>query len=359
MPTDIANRRYRFAFVLILLLAVLALFLAVIRAFVLDIALAAIFAGVLEPLNKRAVHLCNGRRGTAAVLVVLFSFLAFALPLIAIGGLVGIQAGQLTEATAHWVQYIMDHPTRVARFIPDWLASDTMVRETIKSFTSGASGLVRALSIFLSKNISAVTQGAISFFIDLFVFFYAMFYFVRRGPEIVDTVLDHIPLAKDEGYAVAGKILVAASATLKSVVIIGLIQGALMGIVFTVVGIDQPLFWAAVTTVVSAIPALGPKIVWIPAAIYLFVTGQTAFAIGLIVWGLAVIDMVDNVVRPFIVGRDAAIPDYLVLVSTLGGLMMFGVPGIILGPVLASIMLAMFELYQSVMRSTGLSNNAE
>lgn len=359
MPTDIANRRYRFAFVLVLTLVVLGVFIAVIRDFLLDLMLAAVFAGMLDPFNTRCARWFRGRRGIAAGFVVLVCLLAFALPLVAVISVAGTQAVQLSESTAHWVQYIVDHPTRIASIIPDWIVPDAWVRQTIRSLTSGASDIVRTTSLWLSKNISTVTQSAIAVFIHLFVMFYALFYFLLRGPEVLDSVLNRMPLAKDEGHAVAHKIVVTASATLKSVVVIGLLQGALMGIAFAVVDIGQPLFWAAMTVVASIIPSLGPKIIWVPASIILLLTGNTANAIGLALWGALVIDMVDNIVRPMIVGRDAAIPDYLVLVSTLGGLLVFGVPGLIVGPVLAAVLLALLDLYYSVMRSAGLSNDAE
>src|SRR5262245_43221730 len=146
MPTDKANLRYRFAFVLALTLVVLGLFLAVIRDFILDILLAAMFAGVLSPFNRRMLRWCKGRRLVAAAVVVLVALLAVALPLIGLVGLAGTQAVQISEATMHWVQYIVDHPTRVAHMIPDALVPDDVVRATIQDFTSGAGDAVRAVA---------------------------------------------------------------------------------------------------------------------------------------------------------------------------------------------------------------------
>jgi len=124
-----------------------------------------------------------------------------------------------------------------------------------------------------------------------------------------------------------------------------------------IVGLGQPWFWGAVVAVLSAIPALGAPIVYVPAAIYLLANGHTAAGIGMALWGAGVVGVVDNVLRLYIIGRGAALPDFVVFVSTVGGLLVLGAPGILVGPVMAGVLIGVLDLYQLVLHSTGISND--
>jgi predicted PurR-regulated permease PerM len=120
----------------------------------------------------------------------------------------------------------------------------------------------------------------------------------------------------------------------------------MVGLAFLVVGIDAPFFWGMVVLVLAAIPALGTPLVWGPAAVWLFLDGQVGAAIGLVVWGMAVIGLVDNILRPRLVGEEARLPDLIVLISILGGIGVFGVVGIIAGPVLATVFFVVLDIYR-------------
>jgi len=128
--------------------------------------------------------------------------------------------------------------------------------------------------------------------------------------------------------------------------VIGIVQGALGGIAFAVVGIQGAAFWAVVMAVASVIPGVGTALVWVPAVIYLFATGKTVSAIGMALWFILLVGTIDNVLRPILVGRDTEMPDLLVLISTLGGLAMFGAVGLIIGPVIAGLFVTMWEVFQ-------------
>jgi predicted PurR-regulated permease PerM len=127
--------------------------------------------------------------------------------------------------------------------------------------------------------------------------------------------------------------------------VIGIIQGTLAGLAFAVVGIDGALFWGTIMAVLSIIPAVGAAFVWIPAVIYLFATSQVAAGIGLLVWCGIVVGSTDNVLRPILVGKDTKMPDLLVLLSTLGGIGVYGALGVIIGPIIAALFLTVWELY--------------
>ena len=173
-----------------------------------------------------------------------------------------------------------------------------------------------------------------------------MFFFLMRGADMLHASLKYLPLDHEDREEVIGRGIATAWATLKSILIIGLLQGVLIGLAFWVVGISGAVFWGAVVLVLAAIPALGTPLVWGPAAIYLFVNGQTVAAIGLIVWGALVIGLIDNILRPRLVGEEAKLPDLVVLVSILGGISVFGIVGIIAGPVLATVFFVVLDIYR-------------
>ena len=157
----------------------------------------------------------------------------------------------------------------------------------------------------------------------------------------------------------ADKTLQITAATLKSIVIIGAAQGALVGLGLAVAGIAQPWFWGTVAAAASTLPAIGAGFVWIPAAIYLMATGHVTMGVALAVWGVAVISAVDNLLRVYVVGRGARMPSLLVLISTFGGIATFGVAGILIGPLLAGLLLGVLDLYRTALKSTGLPSSAE
>jgi predicted PurR-regulated permease PerM len=139
-------------------------------------------------------------------------------------------------------------------------------------------------------------------------------------------------------------------ATLKGPLVIGVIQGGLAGVAFALVGIQGALFWGTIMAVLSIIPAVGAAIVWIPAVIYLLGTGQIAAGLGLLVWCGLVVGSSDNVLRPILVGKDTKMPDFLVLLSTLGGIGVCGALGVIIGPIVAALFLTVWELYGEAFR---------
>ena len=133
-------------------------------------------------------------------------------------------------------------------------------------------------------------------------------------------------------------------ATIKGSLVVAVIQGAIGGIVFWALGIHSALLWGVLMGAASLLPAVGTGLVWVPMALYLFLSGSIWQGIVLVVCGLFVIGMVDNVVRPVLVGRETRIPDYVVLITTLGGLQLFGLHGIVIGPVIAAMFIAVWDI---------------
>jgi predicted PurR-regulated permease PerM len=134
-------------------------------------------------------------------------------------------------------------------------------------------------------------------------------------------------------------------ATIKGTLFIGFLQGLLAGAALGLVGIQGWVFWSAVMMLLSVIPGLGVALVWVPAAVYLFAVDRIIAAIVVAVWCAVVVGSIDNLLRPRLVGRDTRMPDLLILFSTLGGLMMFGIVGFVIGPILAAIFVTLWDIY--------------
>jgi len=350
-----ASQLYRFTFVLILTVTLIAAFLIVIKRFLLDILLAAIFAGMIYPLLVRCHPLFGHRRSLTMGVVVTGSVLSVALPMLLVIIVVGTEAIQLSERTVVLVRQSIAHPEPLLAQLPGWIADAPWLQPAISSVRSHVAEIVTTLSGFLSRQISSITHLTIFFLLDTFVTLFAFIYFLHRGPTLVNHLIERIPVAPSEARVIVDRTLATTSAALKSIVIVGSAQGILIGLAFAVVGIGQPWFWGTVAALASTVPGLGSGLVWLPAAVYLVITGKIAAGIGLAVWGAIVIAVADNLLRVYIVGRGASLPTFLVFISTLGGLITFGPAGILVGPVLIGVLLGVLDLYQSVLQSSGLA----
>ena len=180
---------------------------------------------------------------------------------------------------------------------------------------------------------------------------YAMFFFLRDGKAILEKILYYMPLDHDDEVLVLQRFTSVTRATIKGTLVIGLIQGALAGLGFWVAGIDGVAFWGTIMVVLSIVPGIGAALVWVPAVIYLFATGQTLAGTLLTAWCAAVVGTVDNVLRPMLVGKDAKMPDLLILVGTLGGLFLFGPIGFIVGPIVCGLFLTVWDIYGTTFRN--------
>jgi predicted PurR-regulated permease PerM len=203
---------------------------------------------------------------------------------------------------------------------------------------------------------SAATKGTASFFLTLFIMIYAMVFFLQEKTSVLTQLMSYSGLPRESQERLVNRTVSISRATIKGTLVIGIVQGALGGIAFAVVGIQGAAFWGVVMAVASVIPGIGTALVWAPAVIYLFATGKTLTAIGLMLWFALVVGTVDNVLRPILVGRDTEMPD---LLSTLGGLAMFGAVGLIIGPVIAGLFVTMWEVFQDTFRDVLAEDSAD
>lgn len=336
--------RFRRAFLLLLVAGISVLFLLVIRRFVLAILLAAVFAGVAYPLYRWLVRLLRGRQRLASVVTILVLLVGVGLPLAGFLTMVAAEAVQVGQWAAGWYRDQSDLLDRVRGYLERIPFADRLLPEEdrlVEQFreVAGRTGQT------LMGTLAAATRGTLAFFLQLFVLLYAMFFFLVDGPAILRRILYYIPLAPEEEEKLLERFVSVTRATLKGSLLIGVIQGGAAGLAFWVAGVPGAAFWGTIMVVLSIIPAVGAALVWVPAVVYLFLHGEVVAAVGLMVWCAVVVSTIDNFLRPRLIGRDARMSDLLILLSTLGGIVLFGAVGFIVGPIVAALFVTVWHIY--------------
>ncbi len=344
---DEVHKRYRAAFVLVLTLIVVIAFGALIRNFLLAVLMAVVFSGLLHPIYRRVRVTLRSRPSVASGLTIVLAVIAIGIPLVAVAGLVAGEALTISKAVSPWLQGQLRGDGALAFSLPEWLPFREDIEPYKTQIFARFGELAGDFGRFMFDSIRGAGQGTVGALLNLFVFLYAMFFFLMRGPELADSALRYLPLDEEDRTELVERGLTVTNATLKSILVIGILQGLLVALAFWVLGIGGAAFWGTIVLILSAIPGLGSAIVWLPAAIYLFATGQTLEGVVLVVWGALVVGLVDNILRPRMVGEEAEIPDLLILLSILGGIAGFGVVGIVVGPILAAVFLTALDIYRT------------
>jgi len=338
---------FRNAFVLFLVAGVTLLFAAVTWPFLEPLLLAAMLAGLSQPLYQWVTRLLRGRKSLGAVLTLLVLFILVAGPLSAFLGVVVQQALKVSNEAIPWVQqhfgsastfdaheWLVQKFPALAPYVP---SQDQLVE--------GAGIAAKSAGAFLVAVASRMTASTASFLLSFFVMVYAMFFFLKEGDKILEKIFYYLPLRHEDESLMLERFRSITRATVKGTLVIGIIQGALAGLGFWVAGIDGAAFWATIMAILSIVPGIGAALIWVPAVIFLFFSGQLWTGVLLFAWCAAVVGTIDNVLRPILVGKDAKMPDLLVLLGTLGGLFLFGPIGFIAGPIVCGLFLTVWEIY--------------
>lgn len=341
--------RYRKAFILFLVVGVTVLFVFMIRNFLIAVFMAGIFSGLLYPVYHRLLRLpgLHNHPGLTSAGVLFLAFIAIGIPLAGLLSMVTAEALNISDNIVPWAKELISKMD-LSKQLPDWLPFADQLDPYKESILAKLGQAASMAGKFLVRSGSALTQGTVTFLLNLFIMLYAMFFFLLWGPKWIKHLAGFLPLSDEDRKKVLDRGLAVTRASLKGILVIGVLQGLLVGLAFWALGLTGAAFWGTIVVVLSAVPAVGPLVVWLPAALYLFLIDRSGAAFGLIVWGTAVVGMVDNVLRPRIVGVEAKMSDLLILLSTLGGISMFGAIGIIIGPVIAAAMVTILDIYQHV-----------
>jgi len=329
---------------LLLVFFISALFLSMISQFLMAIFLAGIFSALTYPLYRRFEKWFKGRRSLASIATLLLIVFVVLLPLGGLLGIVTAQAIKVGEAVKPWVEQQLAEPDAISNALNSLPFYDRV--EPYRNLILQKAGeMVGGLSGFLINRLSSVTLGTVNLLFMLFIMLYTMFFFLMDGNKLIEKILYYLPLEDHDERRMLNKFTSVTRATLKGTAVIGLLQGVLAGAAFAVVGIQSAVFWGAIMAVLSFIPGIGSALVWGPAVIILAATGHAAKAVGLGVFCVAVVGSIDNLLRPILVGRDTQMHELMILFGTLGGIIMFGVVGVIIGPIIAALFVTVWDIY--------------
>lgn len=345
--TDQARRlSLQRTFIAALALVLTGVFLWMIKAFLSALFLAAVLAIFVFPLQRVFKGLFGGRAAPAAGVVLLITLFVILFPLLAVLAIVADQAVDVAQTLVPWVQAQI-RAFRAEGFagLPAWVPFKDALAPYQDMIASRLGEAVSGLGGLAVGGVRRATGGALSFFLNTVILLFALYYLLTSGPRTFKTTLALLPMEPGDRDLLAERTLSTIRATVKGTFFIAVIQGVLTGAGLAVAGVPGAAFWGAIAGVLSVIPGVGPPLVWLPASIWLWVNGQQTPAIGLFIWGAAVVGVIDNLLRPILVGQDAKMSDLMVLLSTLGGLILFGAVGIIVGPVIAALFTSTWFIY--------------
>ena len=340
MTRDTVNR----IVLLVLLIAISLLFYRMIKGFLMALLMAAILAGLMHGVYGRLVRLLRGRTVLSALATELLLVVLILIPLGGLAGLITAQAIRVGNSVGPWIRRNLAEPDALSRHLEALFFYERIEPHRGEILTR-AGDLARGLSTWLVNALRDATLGTVQFLFMFFVMLYALYFFLTRGGQVLERILYYLPLEDRDEQRMLDKFLSVTRATLKGVGLIGILQGGLGAAAFAVAGIGAWAFWGAIMVILSVIPGLGTAVVWVPAVVWLAMGGAWTTAILLTLWFLLVVGMVDNFIRPRVVGRDTQMPELLVFLSTFGGLAAFGVLGFIIGPIIGALFLTVWEIY--------------
>jgi predicted PurR-regulated permease PerM len=332
---------------LILLIVVVSLAFAwVLWPFYGAILWATILAIVFAPVHRWLREAMPGRRNLAALVTLLIIVGIVLIPLALTAGSIVNEATNLYERVQSGQLNLGRILQRFLEALPGWATNilDRLGVNDAGDIQRRVTALLKEGSQFFATQAVVVGQGTANLFISLFVMLYLLFFLLRDGGRLATRVKEAVPLRHEQKRALFEKFTVVIRAMVKGTILVAIVQGALGGLIFWLLGIHAPVLWGVVMAFLSLVPAVGAAVVWLPVALYLLATGAVWQGVVLIAFGAGVIGLVDNLLRPYLVGKDTAMPDYIVLISTLGGIAIFGLNGFVIGPLIAAMFIAVWDI---------------
>lgn len=308
---------------------------------------AILLAIIFAPLYRRALETLPGRDNVAALFTVVVVIVMVLIPVaIVIASLID-QGGEVYQRVQNG-EISFAHPLQQLKSaLPGWAGSisDRLASIDFSAVKERLSGLVVPAGQQIAGHALNIGQLTLEFVASLLVMLYLLFFLLRDGDELNARIRDALPLRPSHTAEILNAFILAVRGTIKGIVLVALIQGALGGLIFWLLGLTAPLLAGALMALLSLLPVLGSALVWVPVALYLLVAGALTKGIILLAFGTFVIGLADNFLRPILVGQSIQMPSYVVLIATLGGLAAFGANGFVIGPLVAAMFLTAWQIY--------------
>lgn len=312
---------------------------------------------MFAPVHNRLLLRMPHRRNLAAFLSLMLVIIIIIVPVIVIGSFL------IEEVIVTYNQLQSRQIDFVAIFDRIRAAIPPSVAEMLEKYEMGNMGeLQQRVTNFATDGITLAAQraltlgqGAFGFVMSMGVMLYLTFFLLRDGRDLTRKIGQSVPLHGDRKSELFDKFTTVIRATVKGSIVVAIVQGFLGGVIFWFLDIHSPLLWGVVMIILSLVPLVGSALIWLPVTAYLAITGEYVSAAILGFFGAIVIGSVDNILRPILVGADTKMPDYVILIATLGGLSVIGVNGLVAGPVIAAMFIASWEIFTESRQDDKLS----
>ena len=331
-------------FLLFILCASLALTFFIFQPFLAPLAMAAVFAVILQPTYRRILLLLPRWPSVASLATVVISLVCILVPLGFVGTQIGIEAASLStglvgqSGRAQIVDLVQKVEDLLVPYVPRASGFSENVSANVWMYTQQAlQWLVQHLGDFFA--------GIASLLLALFIFVVALYYLLRDGERVKRVLIELSPLKDTYDEKVFERLGLAINSVVRGNLTIALLQGVLTGIGLTIFGIPNSFLWGSVAAIAALIPGLGTGLVFIPVIIYAYVTGNVVGAMGLTVWGILAVGLIDNLLAPRLIGSSINLHPLLVLLSVVGGITLFGAIGVFLGPLSLSLLFTFLSIY--------------
>jgi predicted PurR-regulated permease PerM len=326
-----------------LLFIVTATFIWLIRDFLFPIFWAIVFTIIFYPIHRIWLSSTKSRKSLSTLLTIFSILILFFVPLSLISSLVikeSVNYYQLLslQTTKDDLSFLTTVPIIENALTRAGITEESLQQQTAKAFRSAAN--------WLSSQALLFGQNTFKFIIQFFVFVYILFFMLRDGPHLENRLIEILPLGDSKERQLFHKFTSTTRATVKGTFVIAVIQGIIGGALFFIAGIKAPILWGTLMGILSIIPALGASIIWAPAGVILLLGGSIWQGALILLGGLLIVSLVDNLLRPALVGKDTQMPDVIILLSTLGGLSLFGISGFVIGPIVAAFFFAMWHMFE-------------
>jgi len=306
-----------------------------------------VLAILFTPFYRRMLVRLNRHENLAAITTLLICLIVVVLPLTLISISLVQEATTVYQNVRSGQINFGGFFQRVMTALPSWVVG-LLQRFGLDNFAALQERLTMtaaAGSEIITRQIISVGQNTFNFLVSFTIMLYMLFFLLRDGDRLTEKLRQATPLSAHHKRQLFANLVIVIRATVKGNVVVAAVQGALGGLAFWFLGVQGPLLWGVLMAFLSLLPAVGAAIVWIPVAIYFLLIGTIWKGVSLILFGVLVIGLVDNILRPILVGKDTQMPDFVVLISTVGGMALLGLNGFVIGPMIAALFITLWQLF--------------
>ena len=327
-----------------LMALVMIVFLFIMKPFFFPVFWAAVIASIFRPIYQK-VHRKIGNPDISSTLVLIMILLIILIPAGVIGSL-GISESLDLYSTMD--KDNNDMQAGIQNILNQFTHHPTVQKLRIdeKVWIEKLTETTKAVANYLLNSIRSLTENALIFFVKFGVMLYALYFFIRDGDKFLKMIIRFFPLGGGREEILLEKFKTTALATLKVTLIIGGIQGMLGGMIFFITGVKGAMMWGIIMILTSIIPSVGCSIIWAPAGVIMLITGHTWQGTAILLFGVLVISTIDQLLRPLLLGKDVQLHPLMIFLSTLGGIMLFGISGFVIGPIVCALFIAILEMYE-------------